>query len=85
MIGKKESKFFFNHKLHKIDNALPLVAKPLCKKMPYQSENCVIHGYKFTNDYYDDDAFDFSHWYNDDDLIVCFIPTIEDENELIFF
>jgi len=29
-------------------------------KMPYQSENCVIHGYKFTDDYYDDDAFDFS-------------------------
>jgi len=46
------------------------------KKMPYQSGNCVIHGYKFTDDYYDDDAFDFSHW----------DKMIEDENELnIFF
>ncbi len=48
--------------------------------MPYQSENCVIHGHKFTNDYHDNDAFDFSHWDNDDNLIVYFIPTIEDEN-----
>jgi hypothetical protein len=32
------------------------------------------------------EAFDFSHWENDDDLIIYFIPTIEDENELnIFF
>jgi len=52
------------------------------KKMPNQSENWVIHGYEFTNDYYDDDAFDFSHWDNDDDSIVYFIPMIEDENEL---
>ena len=54
-------------------------------KMQYQSENCVIHGYEFTDDYYDDDAFDFSHWDNDDDSIVYFIPTIEDENELNIF
>jgi hypothetical protein len=53
--------------------------------MPYQSKNCVIHGYKFTNDYHDDDAFDFSHWDNDDNLIVYFIPMIEDENELNIF
>ena len=45
----------------------------------------MIHGYKFTDDYYDDDAFDFSHWDNDDDSIVYFIPTIEDENELNIF
>ena len=54
-------------------------------KMPYQSENCMIHGYEFTDDYYDDDAFDISHWDNDDDSIVDFIPTIEDENELNIF
>ncbi len=54
-------------------------------KMPYQSENCVIHGYEFTDDYYDGDAFDFSHWDNDVDLIVYFILTIEDENELNIF
>ena len=51
----------------------------------FASKNCVIHGYKFTDDYYDDDVFDFSHWYNDDDSIVYFIPMIEDENELIIF
>ena len=54
------------------------------KRMPYQSENYVIHGYKFTNDYYDDDAFDFSHWDNDDNSIVYFIPTIEDKNDKHF-
>ena len=59
--------------------------KTIMQKMPYQSENCVIYGYKFTNDYHNDDAFDFSHWDNDDDSIVCFIPTIEDENELNIF
>jgi hypothetical protein len=86
LIGKKESEIFFNHKLHKIDNALPVVANHYAKTMPYQSENCVIHGYEFTDDYYNDNAFDFSHWDNDDDSIVYFIPTIEDENELnIFF
>ena len=53
--------------------------------MPYQSKKCVIHGYKFTNDYHDDDAFNFSHWDNDDNLIIYFIPTIEDENELNIF
>ena len=53
--------------------------------MPYQSENCVIHGYEFWDDYHDNDAFDFSHWENDDDSIVYFIPTIEDENELNIF
>ncbi len=53
--------------------------------MPYQSENCVIHEYKFMDDYHDDDAFDFSHWDNDDGSIVYFIPTIEDENELNIF
>jgi hypothetical protein len=82
--SKKELHFFFNHKLHQIKNTVQ-VAKPLCKKMPYQSKNCVIHGYKFTNDYHDDDAFDFSHWDNDDNLIVYFIPMIEDENELNIF
>ncbi len=45
----------------------------------------MIHGYEFTNDYHDDDAFDFSHWDKDDDSIVYFIPTIEDENELNIF
>ena len=55
------------------------------KKMPYQSENCVIHGYEFTHDYHDNDAFDFSHCDNDDNLIIYFIPTIEDENELNIF
>ena len=53
--------------------------------MPYQSENCVIHGYEFRDDYHDNDAFGFSHWENDDDSIVYFIPTIEDENELNIF
>ena len=76
--------FFFNHKLHQIENTLP-VAKPLCKKMPYQSKNCVIHGYKITDDYHNDDAFDFSHWDNYDNAIIYFIPTIEDENELNIF
>ena len=54
-------------------------------KMPYQSENCMIHGYKSKDDYYDDDAFNISHWDNDDDSIIYFIPTIEDENELNIF
>ncbi len=53
--------------------------------MPYQSENCVIHGYKFRDDYHDNDAFELSHWENNDDSIVYFIPTIEDENELNIF
>jgi hypothetical protein len=53
--------------------------------MPYQSENCVIHGYEFTNNYHNEDAFDFSHWDNNDDWIVYFIPTIEDENDLNIF
>jgi hypothetical protein len=53
--------------------------------MPYQSENCVIRGYEFTNDYHNNDAFDFSNWDNDDDSIVYFIPTIEDENDLNIF
>ena len=65
-------------------NALLPAAKPLCKKMPYQSKNCVIHAHKFTDDYHNDDAFDFSHWDNEEDSIVYFIPTIEDENELTF-
>ena len=38
-------------------------------KMPYQSKTCLIHGYKYRDDYYDDDAFNISHWDNDDDLI----------------
>ena len=55
-------------------------------KMPYQSKNCMLHGYEFTDDYYDDDAFNISHLDNDDDSIVYFIPTIEeDENELNVF
>jgi hypothetical protein len=55
-------------------------------QMLYQSDNCVIHGCEFTDDYYDDNAFDFSHWDNDDDSILYLIPMIEDENELnIFF
>ena len=54
-------------------------------KMPYQSENCMIHGYEFTDDYYDDDAFDISHCDKDEDSIIYFIPTIEDENELDIF
>ncbi len=53
--------------------------------MPYQSENCVIHGYEFQDDYHDNDAIDFSHWENDDNSIIYFIPTIEDENELNIF
>jgi len=47
-------------------------------KMPYQSKNCVKHGYKFTDDYYDNDVFDFSHWDNDDDSIVYIVTTIEE-------
>ncbi len=35
--------------------------------------------------YYDNDAFDFSHWDSNDDSIVYFIPMIEDENELNIF
>ena len=35
--------------------------------------------------YYDNDAFDFSHWDSNDDSIVYFIPMIEDENELNVF
>jgi len=45
----------------------------------------VINGYEFTDDYYDNDTFDFSHWDNNDDSIIYFIPTIEDENELNIF
>jgi hypothetical protein len=59
-------------------------ALPLCNKIPYQSENCVIHGHEFTDNYHNDDAFNFSHWDNDDNMIVYFIPTIEDENEIKF-
>ncbi len=58
---------------------------PLCNKMPYQSKNCVINGHKFTDDYHDNDAFNFSLWDNDDNSIVYFIPTIKDENELNIF
>ena len=54
-------------------------------KMPYQSENWMIHGYEFTDDYYDLDTFDFSYWDSDDNSIVYFIPMIEDENELNIF
>ena len=53
--------------------------------MPYQSENCVIHGLEFSNEAYDDDAFDLSHWDNDNESITYFIPMIEDENELNIF
>jgi hypothetical protein len=56
---------------------------PLCNKMPYQTKNCVIHGHEFADDYHDN--VDFSHWDNDDDSIVYFIPTTEDENELNIF
>ncbi len=45
----------------------------------------MIYGYEFTDNYQVDDVFDFSHWDNDDDLIVYFIPTIKDENELNMF
>jgi hypothetical protein len=65
--------------------ASKISALPLCNKMPYQSKNCVIHGHKFTNNYHDNNAFDFSHWDNDDNSIVYFIPTIKDENELNIF
>ncbi len=40
---------------------------------------------RISSDYHDGDAFDFSHWDNDDDSVVYFIPTIKDENELNFF
>ncbi len=50
--------------------------------MPYQSKNCVIHGHEFTDDYHDNDAFNFTHWDNDDNSIVYFIPTIEDDDKL---
>jgi hypothetical protein len=53
--------------------------------MPYQSENCAIHEYEFTNHYRNDDAFDFSHWDNNDDSIVYYILTIKDENDLNIF
>ncbi len=33
----------------------------------------------------DNNAFDLSHWDNEDNLIIYFIPTIEDENELNIF
>jgi hypothetical protein len=81
---KKELHYFFKNKLYQIKNTVQ-AAKPLCKKMPYQSDNCVIHGYKFRDDYHDNDRFDFSHWDNIDNSIVYFIPTIEDENELNIF
>ncbi len=45
----------------------------------------MIHGHEFTDDYHDNNAFDFSHWDNDDILIVYFIPKIENENELNIF
>ena len=45
----------------------------------------MIHGHEFTDDYHDNNAFDFSHWDNDDDSIVYFIRTIKDENELNMF
>ncbi len=53
--------------------------------MPFQSEKCVRHGHEFTDNYHDSDAFDFSHWDNEDNSIIYFIPTIEDENELYIF
>jgi hypothetical protein len=37
------------------------------------------------DDYHDNDAFDFSHWDNNGDSIIYFIPTIKDENELNIF
>ncbi len=45
----------------------------------------MIHVYKFTGDYHDDNEFVFSHWDTDDDSIVYFIPTTEDGNELNIF
>ena len=53
--------------------------------MPYQAKNCVKHGYNFFNERNEDDAFDLSHWDNDDDSILDFIPMIEDENEFKHF
>ncbi len=53
--------------------------------MPYQSEDCLIHGFEFLNEINDNNAFDLSHWDNDDKSITYFIPTIEDENELFIF
>ncbi len=53
--------------------------------MPYQSEDCVIHGFKFLNEINNTDAFDLLHWDSNGDLITYFIPTIEDENELNIF
>ena len=53
--------------------------------MPYQSEDCVIHGFKFLNEINDNDALNLLHWVSDDKSITYFIPTIEDENELNFF
>jgi hypothetical protein len=51
----------------------------------YQSEDCVMHGFKFLNEVNKNDAFELSHWNNDDKLITYFIPMIEDENELNIF
>ena len=54
-------------------------------KMPYQSEDFVIHGFEFLNEINNDDAFDLSHWDNNEESITYFIPMIDDENELNLF
>ena len=48
-------------------------------KLPYQSKNCVIHGFEFLNEIKDKDAFDLSHWDSNDEPFTYFIPMIEDE------
>ena len=82
---KTKSDFFFNQKLHQIKNTLP-EAKPLVKKMPYQSKivwYCTwIQIYRQSSR---QDAVDFSHWDNDDNSINYFIPKIKDENDLNIF
>ena len=51
-------------------------------KMPCQFEDCVIHGFERLNEVNGNNAFDLSHWDNDNELITYLIPTIEDQNKL---
>ena len=41
-------------------------------KMPYQSDDCVIHGFEFLNEVNNDGKFDLSNWDNDDKSITYF-------------
>ena len=54
-------------------------------KMPYQFEDCVIHGFKFSNEVNNDDDFNLSNWDKGDKSVTYFIPMIEDQNKLNIF